>query len=182
MNTDIQEQLAGYNTLFLDRDGTINKRLFNDYVKSIDDFEFLPGVMEAFYIADQIFEYVIVVTNQQGVGKELMLLEELVEIHDNMVKKIEQNLGRIDQIYSCTDLAIFDPLCRKPNPGMALQAQKEFPNIDFKRSIMVGDTHSDMEFGRRLGMYTVLINDKTNQHIKADLRVDSLLTFLKNLV
>jgi histidinol-phosphate phosphatase family protein len=181
MNTHIQEQLSGYNTLFLDRDGTINKRLFNNYVKSIDDFEFLPGVLEAFYIADQIFEHVIVVTNQQGVGKELMRLEELVEIHDYMVTKIEQNLGRIDQIYTCTDLAIFDPLCRKPNPGMALQAQQEFPNIDFKRSIMVGDTHSDMEFGRRLGMFTVLINDRHNKSVQADLKVSSLLEFIRIL-
>lgn len=175
----IRPGFLDYNTLFLDRDGTINKRLHQNYVKSVDEFQFLPRVLEALYYAAGIFENIVIVTNQQGVGKGWMRLEELTEIHNFMVEKIEENRGRIDQIFACTELAAFDPLCRKPNPGMALQAQNEFPSIVFSRSIMVGDAWSDMEFGRRLGMFTVLIDDKENKEVKADLRVASLWSFIK---
>ena len=179
MAEDIRTRLLDCNTLFLDRDGTINKRLHQNYVKSVEEFQFLPKIQEALYHAAGIFENIVVVTNQQGVGKGWMRQEELTEIHNFMISKIKENGGRIDQIFSCTELAAFDPLCRKPNPGMALQAQNEFPSIVFSRSIMVGDTWSDMEFGNRLGMFTVLINDKENKEVKADLRVASLWSFIE---
>ena len=149
---------AGDWTLFLDRDGTINKRLPNDYVKTTEEFEFLPRALEAIKIFSQLFQHVIIVTNQQGIGKELMTDDDLHVVHDNMTKDIIANGGYIDQIYYCPYLAIDNPTSRKPNPGMAFQAAEDFPEIHFKRSLMIGDTMSDMLFGHQLGMKTILLN------------------------
>lgn len=145
-----------YNTLFLDRDGVINKHLPDDYVKSWEEFEFLPGVLDALVLLSEIFPHIVVVTNQRGVGKGLMTENDLTSIHETMLSVIQKNGGRIDKIYYCTDLSN-ESFNRKPNSGMAYQAKKDFPNIDFEKSMMVGDSDSDMEFGNRLGMKTILI-------------------------
>ncbi len=147
-------------SLFLDRDGVINKRLLNDYVKTIEEFEFLPGVPEAIKFFKNIFAHVLVVTNQQGVSKGLMTENDLHKVHQYFVKELEKNGTRVDKIYYCTDLAGSGSLDRKPEIGMALKAQADFSDIDFSKSIMAGDSKSDMEFGRRAGMKTVFIGKK----------------------
>lgn len=146
-----------FKTLFIDRDGVINKHRPDDYVKSWDEFEFLPGVLEAFGILKEAFKRIIIVTNQRGVGKGLMTENELQDIHKRMLSEIRKVGGRLDQIYYCVDINN-DSLNRKPNPGMALQAQKDFPEIVFEESIMIGDSASDREFGNRLGMKTILLH------------------------
>ena len=80
-------------TLFLDRDGVINVRLIDDYVKNINEFEFLPGVLEAFRIFAEKFGRIIIVTNQQGVGKGLMTLQDVDSVHDYMLKEVENQKG-----------------------------------------------------------------------------------------
>ena len=145
-------------TLFLDRDGVINQRLVDEYVRQVEAFKFTEGATKAIRIFAQHFAKIFVVTNQQGIGKGLMTEAELTEIHKAMVANIEKAGGRIDSIYHCPGLQKDRPLCRKPRIGMALQARKDFPDIRFKKSIMVGDTKSDMLFGKRLKMKTVLIN------------------------
>ncbi len=145
-------------TLFLDRDGVINRRLVDDYVKSWGEFEFLPGVPEALARFSGQFGHILVVTNQQGIGKGLMSAGELDEIHQNMLNAVKIAGGRIDKIYVCPHLKEQRPFCRKPQVGMGLQARKDFPQIDFKKSVMAGDSVSDLRFGRRLGMKTVLIS------------------------
>jgi histidinol-phosphate phosphatase family protein len=142
--------------LFTDRDGVINKHLENDYVKTTGDFEFLPGAIEAFSYLVRHFKRIIVVTNQRGIGKELFTETDLSNIHDYMNHAIAQQGGHIDAIYYCTALEESNP-DRKPNSGMALKARADFPEIDFAQSIMLGDSKSDIEFGNRLGMTTVLI-------------------------
>jgi histidinol-phosphate phosphatase family protein len=154
--TKIREE--GTWTLFLDRDGTINKRLPKAYVNSIEQFEFLPGVLDSIKVFSQIFKHIIIVTNQQGIGKELMTTEQLTTIHDYMNGQIMSSGGYIDQIYHCPHLEIENPTCRKPNPGMAIQAAEDFPDIVFKKSLMVGDMMSDILFGQQLDMYTILVN------------------------
>jgi D-glycero-D-manno-heptose 1,7-bisphosphate phosphatase len=149
--------LKSYNTLFLDRDGIINIHLKNDYVKNWEEFEFLPGVLEAFALLSQEFQKILIVTNQRGVGKGLMTENNLKCIHQKMISEIEKYGGRIDKIYYCTDVNS-ENINRKPNSGMAFQAKKDFPDIEFTRSVMVGDSLSDLEFGKRLGMKTILIN------------------------
>ena len=147
-------------TLFLDRDGVINVRLIDDYVKNINEFEFLPGVLEAFKIFAEKFGRIVIVTNQQGVGKGLMTLQDVDLIHDFMKKEIEAQKGRIDAIYVCPQLKSDPNNFRKPSPRMAYMAQHDFPEIDLEKSIMIGDSNSDIEFGRNAGMYTILIGDE----------------------
>jgi len=168
------EQIKPDWSLFLDRDGVINVRPVNDYVKCWSDFEFLPGAIEAIASLSGYFHLVFVVTNQQGVGKGLMKPEALQEIHSNMMKHINEAGGRLTRIYSCTCLQNTSPDCRKPSPFMANQAKVEFPQINFRHSVMVGDTLTDMQFGKNSGMHTVLVSsDETN--IEADLIVSDLM-------
>jgi len=149
-------------SLFIDRDGVINKRIFNGYVRSPDEFEFLPGVLESFVRFRQLFNKIIIVTNQQGVGKGMMTERQLQEIHRLMVAQIEKAGGKVDAIYYCTDLAEKQDNCRKPNTIMADKAKADFPDIDFRKSIMVGDSESDMLFGNHAGMKTVFIGEKNS--------------------
>lgn len=147
-----------FDTLFLDRDGVINRLLPNDYVKRWDEFRFLDGVQKAAPLLARNFRRIVVVTNQRGVGRGLMSRTALDDIHDSMSRQIAAWGGRIDRIYSCTDTDEASPR-RKPSPGMALEAQRDFPDIVFPRSVMVGDTPSDMQFGERIGAATVRIGE-----------------------
>lgn len=147
-------------TLFLDRDGVINKRLVDDYVKLVDDFEFLPGVLGAIKTFSEIFSHVFIVTNQQGIGKKLMDEDDLKIVHKHLIEQVQEAGGKITKIYFCPDLAETESPNRKPEIGMALKARAEYPDIDFEKSIMIGDSISDMKFGKNAGMKTVLITDK----------------------
>ena len=147
-------------TLFLDRDGVINRRLPGDYVKDLTAFTFLDGVLPALAIFSRLFGRIVVVTNQQGIGKGLMTEAQLAEVHRYMLRAIRDSGGRIDAVYHCPALERAGDPCRKPNTGMALQAKTDFPAIDFSRSLMVGDSLSDMEFGAVLGMVNVLVATK----------------------
>jgi D-glycero-D-manno-heptose 1,7-bisphosphate phosphatase len=145
--------------LFLDRDGVINVHRKNDYVKAIDEFEFLPGAEMALVALSHLFERIIIVTNQRGVGKGKMSETSLLSVHTYLKTRIESQGGRIDAIYYCTELDDNHPR-RKPNGGMAEQAKTDFPEINFSQSIMVGDTKTDIEFGNKLNMCTVLIKNE----------------------
>ena len=145
-------------TLFLDRDGVINRHRPNDYVKNVTEFEMLPGAPEALATLAPIFGRIIVVTNQQGIAKGLYTTQDLNQIHAHMLRALEQAGGRIDRIYFSPHLDKDNSPMRKPGIGMALGAKNDFPEIDFSRSIMVGDSAHDIEFGRRAGMYTMLIS------------------------
>jgi histidinol-phosphate phosphatase family protein len=165
-------------TLFLDRDGVINKKIENDYVKSWVEFEFIDGAIDAISILSKKFSKIIVVTNQQGIGKRLYRTEDLELIHKNMLYEISYHGGRIDRVYFSPHLAGDAHPARKPGIGMALQAQKDYPGIDFSKSIIAGDSISDMQFGRAAGMVTVLIADPNNQQTDlVDLSYHSLLEF-----
>lgn len=146
-------------TLFLDRDGVINKKL-NGYVTNINEFEFLPGAIEAISEATDLFGRIIVVTNQQCIGKEIISHSDLQSIHNFMIKHIEDSRGYIDQIFYCPNLVSEESPNRKPNPGMGLAAKEMFPDINFKKSIMIGDSPSDITFGNTLSMVTVRIADQ----------------------
>jgi len=159
-------------TLFLDRDGVINHRIPGAYVRHWDEFEFMDNVPEAIASFNNVFGKIVVVTNQQGIGKGLMTAEELVTLHDKMYREIMNAGGRIDAVYFCPKLASESPICRKPEVGMGYQAQRNFPEINFKKSVMVGDSLSDMGFGSKLGMWNVLV--ETNEETKAMLALNGL--------
>ncbi len=173
-------------TLFLDRDGVINLHYPNDYVKKWDEFYFLEGVLEALQILSKYFKRIVLVTNQQGVGKGLMSREDLDFIHDEMLKEVRKYGGRIHAIYAATDLLTEDTKqLRKPNTGMAKQAKKDFPELDFEKAMMVGDSSSDMLFGKNAGMKTVFIGGKRkllkNDRLLVDYYFDSLIDFANGL-
>lgn len=147
-------------TLFLDRDGVINLLYPSDYVKKWSEFYFLEGVLDALKNLSGVFRRIIIVTNQQGVGKGLMSQADLDFIHAEMLKEIKKYGGRIHAIYSANMLVKDDVnQMRKPGIGMAKKAKRDFPEIDFSKSIMIGDSITDMQFGRTLGMVTVYVGD-----------------------
>jgi histidinol-phosphate phosphatase family protein len=164
-------------TLFLDRDGVINKKLDNDYVKHWIEFEFLPGTLDALKTLNPVFGKIVIVTNQQGIGKGIYRTEDLELIHKNMIYEIAYNGGRIDQVYFSPYLSNENHPTRKPNIGMALEAKKQFPEINFEKSIIVGDSMSDMEFGRNAGMKTAFISNEKVEHPAVDFHFKSLLEF-----
>lgn len=171
-------------TLFLDRDGVINYEKKDDYIRNWQEFKFYEGAKDALKIFAEKFGTIIVVSNQRGIGKGLMTEEELLDIHQNMQHEIEDAAGRIDGIYYCTAVdskAIY----RKPNPGMAFSAKRDFPEIDLGRSIIAGNKPSDMLFGKYAGMYSVYIASTHPEtpfpHPNIDVRFNSLSDFAKAL-
>jgi D-glycero-D-manno-heptose 1,7-bisphosphate phosphatase len=146
-------------TLFLDRDGVINKELRDDYVTRWEDFFFEEGALSALTKLSAIFGRIIIVTNQRGIGIQKMTEEDLQAIHKQMQKEIEDAGGRIDAIYFASASDRSD-IRRKPNPTMALEAQHDYPEIDLLKSVIVGNSISDMDFGRNAGMKTIFIDEK----------------------
>ena len=171
-------------TLFLDRDGVINFERNNDYVKSWEEFKFYDESIKALPLLAAKFTTIVITTNQKGVGKGIMTEESLQTIHHNMVSEIEKMGGRIDHIFYCIDVDN-DSINRKPQPGMAFQAQEKFPSIDFTKSIMVGNRTSDMEFGRNAGLHTVFLAtthpETAYPNPLIDYRFNHLLEFAKAL-
>lgn len=174
-------------SVFLDRDGVINKRLPGNYVKRWKEFEFLPGAVEALAILSEIFRYVFIVTNQQGIGKGLMSEKDLVSVHEKMLSEIEAGGGRVDKIYHSPHLESENHPSRKPQPGMAMKTVMDFPRVVLERSIMVGDSDTDIRFGHNTGMYTVLITSQPTQTQTQtqtplpDLSFNSLIGFAREL-
>ena len=156
-------------TLFLDRDGVVNERLPGDYVRCWEEFRFLPGALEALRFFSGYFQYIVLVTNQQGIGKGLMTERDLADIHERMLSGIRAAGGRLDGIYYCPARSSAAGSCRKPGSARAWQAKRDFPGIDFAHAVMVGDSASDMEFGLALDMQVVLIEGKEDdlERIKA---------------
>lgn len=145
-------------TLFLDRDGVINRKLPDDYVKHWGEFDFLPGVLPALATLARHFATIIIATNQRGIGRGLMTEADLAEVHTRMLAEIGAAGGRIDRIFYAPDLAEEDYRgWRKPRTGMAMAARAALPQIDLTRSIMMGDSASDMVFGKDAGMRCVWV-------------------------
>ena len=146
-------------TLFLDRDGVINDELVGSYVTEWSEFHFMGGTLDALRALAGVFGRMVVVTNQRGVGRGIMTAQALRDITARMTEHIFSAGGRVDQVYACTAVAD-DDHNRKPNTGMAMQAREDFPEINFRKSVMVGNSVSDMEFGKRVGMHTVFLTTK----------------------
>jgi D-glycero-D-manno-heptose 1,7-bisphosphate phosphatase len=171
--------------LFLDRDGVINKRLIDEYVKQWDEFVFMDGVFEALQILQNHFKTIVIVTNQQGIGKGLYSVEDLHHIHNNMLMEFEKNDITIHAVFFAPQLKSENSNMRKPAIGMALKAKQIFNNIELDKSIMVGDTISDMQFGKNAHMKTIFIgSDENIIHLNKnsiDFQFNSLLSFAKNI-
>ena len=135
--------------VFLDRDGTIN-RDSPDYIKSREEFEFLPGSLEAIKNLTLNGFDNFVITNQSAVPRKLMTLKELEAVHHMMVDAVARSGGEIKDIFYCPHMPEDGCDCRKPEPGMIYQAREKYA-IDLSTAVMVGDSLRDIECARRAG-------------------------------
>lgn len=166
-------------TLFLDRDGVINKKLPGDYVRNISEFEFLQGSKESIVALNTIFGLVIVITNQQGIGKGIMTMDDVNTVHQHLRSHVAEMGGALHGIYVCPDLDGTGSPDRKPATGMGLHAKNDFPQIDLHKTIMVGDSLTDMEFGRKLGLVNVFIRTDLAADFVDHPLIDYVFTSLK---
>ncbi len=144
--------------VFLDRDGVISKDS-PDHIKSWDEFHFLPKAKDAIKLLTKNNFNVIVITNQSVIARGMTSVTELEEMHSNMVKEIEKKGGKIVDIYYCPHHPDDGCNCRKPAPGMLLQAIKDH-DIDPKKSFMVGDRMMDVKVGKKVGTRSIIIPSK----------------------
>ena len=135
--------------VFLDRDGTINYDS-PDYIKGRSEFKFIPGSIEAIRLLTLNGFTSIVITNQSALARDLISPGELDHIHFMMKSAIISGGGKITDIFFCPHLPNDGCDCRKPAPGMLLQAQRKY-NIDLPSSTMVGDSAKDIECARNAG-------------------------------
>lgn len=144
-------------TLFLDRDGVINRKVEGDYVRHWRNFSFLPGSLSGLKILSALFKRLIIVTNQRGIARGLMTAETLREIHARMTRHLQQRGIRVDGIYVCPHETMAGCKCRKPGIGLFEKAREDFPDINFRKSIVAGDSATDLEAARKIEARPVLI-------------------------
>jgi len=160
-------------TMFLDRDVVINEKTKDgDYVKCPEELKLINGSAEAIRMCNLKDFLVIVITNQRGLGKGIISYENFKQIMDKMENELRKIGAHIDAYYFSFDVEE-DSYNRKPNIGLFLKAKKDFPEIDFKSSFVVGDSWWDIEAGKRIVTNTVLIGN--NSFIKPDFYADNLL-------
>jgi len=150
-------------TIFVDRDGVLNEKMpEGSYVRAWSDFRVLPGVPEAVARLNRAGIRVIVVSNQRGIALGLYSEADVAAIHANLQDVLKADGAHVDAFYICPhDKEQCN--CRKPLPGMFEQAQRDFPDINASTSAIIGDSLSDIEFGKRLGMRTVFIEGGAEQ-------------------
>jgi D-glycero-D-manno-heptose 1,7-bisphosphate phosphatase len=152
--------------VFLDRDGVINRDR-PDYVRSWAEFEFLPGVLEAFRILATRPDPVIVVSNQSCIGRGLIGAARVEEIHSLMRETVRRNGGRIDAVYYCPHRPDEDCPCRKPRSGLLLQAAADL-SLDLPASVMIGDDLKDLQSAASAGVRPVLVRTGHGRDVTAD--------------
>lgn len=131
--------------IFLDRDGVVIENRAN-YVRSWDDVSFIPAALEALCKASDFPYKLILITNQSAVGRGIIPLEKAEKINERVSKVVKDYGGRLDALYMCPHKPEDHCNCRKPHPGMLLQAAKDL-NIDLSLSYMIGDALSDLKAG-----------------------------------
>jgi len=141
--------------VFLDRDGVVNRDR-PEYVKSWEEFEFLPGVLEAFRRLAPSPHRVVVISNQSAIGRGFVSRDTVDKIHARMTEAIRRGGGRIDAVYYCPHRPDEDCLCRKPRPGLLLQAGREL-DIDLRASWLIGDDQRDLETAVAAGVRPILV-------------------------
>lgn len=149
MQSSQQSKVMLQKVVFLDRDGVINRNSV-DYIKSWEEFEFFPKSIEAIRLLNLKGFTTIIITNQSVINRNMVSREGLEYIHALMKKEIKSGGGDIKDIFYCPHIPEDGCDCRKPEPGLILQAQKKY-QIDLLDSVMVGDSAKDIECARRAG-------------------------------
>jgi D-glycero-D-manno-heptose 1,7-bisphosphate phosphatase len=149
--------------LFLDRDGVINVEI--NYLHKVDDFQFIEGIFELCKKYQNKGYIIIVVTNQSGIARGYYSEEDFNYLTSWMIKEFAKEGVNIKKVYSCPHHPEISGTCscRKPEPGMFLEAQKEF-DIDLKNSILVGDKESDIEAAISAGIRKTYLFDEQIVH------------------
>lgn len=179
-----------YRAVFVDRDGVINENR-DDHVKSLDQFVFLPRAKEALALLKQEGIRVVVVSNQPIVKGGLASEETVDRINAHMVDQIERAGGRLAAVYYCPHAETDETCdCRKPKTGMFVRAQREL-GIELSHSFTVGDQMADIEAGKDIGSYTILVrtglgkkteSEKSSWKIAPDYIAEDLLEAAKHIV
>lgn len=141
-----------HRAVFFDRDGTLMEEVH--YCKDPKDVALIPGAARALQLLKERGFKNIIITNQSGIGRGWVTLEQYEQVHETLLEKIGE--GRIDATYFCPDRPDQESTRRKPLPGMVLQAAAEH-GIDLDKSFFIGDTASDIECGRNAGVHTILV-------------------------
>ena len=153
--------------LFLDRDGVVN--VDHGYVGKVEDFQFVDGILDCIRRFQKKGFQPIVVTNQSGIGRGYYTLEDFENVTDFMLRTMREHGIEIDRshVFFCPHAPDAGCDCRKPNPGMFLQAKKRF-DIDMPHSIMIGDKPSDIEAAKAAGVGKTILVTK-NEPIDCDI-------------
>lgn len=168
-------------TVFVDRDGVINENR-DDYVKAWQEFVFIPGSIEALASMSRIGIRIFVATNQSVVGRGQLAKRDLDVIHTKMTDVLTGSGAKIESVLACVHHPDDNCICRKPEPGLIMDAAKRF-EVDLRYAFVIGDAASDIEAGGRAGCRTVLVKtgrgaeaaraDRWNKH-KPDFVADDL--------
>jgi len=163
--------------VFLDRDGVINVER-GDYTTTVDEWRWAPGALEGIKRLTEAGFGVIVITNQSCIAKGLQTEEGLEKLHAFMVKTVRESGGDIVRVYHCPHRESDHCRCRKPEPGLILEAAGDF-GIDLPRTFFIGDAERDMEAGRRAGTRTIFIDGTKASlgkagEVEADFRAGNL--------
>lgn len=142
--------------IFLDRDGVLIENR-SDYVRDWSQVKIIPEAIHALSLTPLKNYKIVIVTNQSAVGRGLLLPTHANKINRRLVNLIRQHGGKMDGVYMCVHKPDDDCFCRKPRPGLLLQAAKEL-SLDLQRSWMIGDAWSDVQAGQRAGVqHTILL-------------------------
>jgi D-glycero-D-manno-heptose 1,7-bisphosphate phosphatase len=159
-----QTQQPPVKAIFLDRDGIINENQ-PEYLHRIEDFKFLPGVIEGLKKLSKTEFKIIIVTNQSGIARGYFTENDLEKLHNWMLKFLKDNGVRIDGIYYCphhpnigNEKYMKKCNCRKPNAGLILQAAKDF-GINLSKSWLIGDNVQDILAGKRANLKTIFLGE-----------------------
>lgn len=166
----------GKKAVFIDRDGTINKHI--PYLDNIDNLILIDGVAEAIKLLNKNNFFVIVITNQSGLGRGFFSLEKLGKLHEKLITLLSEKEAEIDNLYFCPHMPEDGCSCRKPETGLLDKAREEF-SIDPKKSFMIGDRLSDVEAGQKFGCQSILV---LTGYGKSELDLDSKSILKKAIV
>lgn len=146
---------SAFGAVFLDRDGVINRERA-DYVKCWHEVEILPGALDAIAQLAALGCPILVITNQSAIGRGIVTADEVDAIHRRLRDTVKAHGGRIDAFYVCPHHPDAGCDCRKPKPGLLLQAAEEHA-LDLRSCIFVGDSWTDREAAQSVGCESILV-------------------------
>ncbi len=149
--------------VFLDRDGVINASPTTRFVTDWKQFRFLPGVLEALQRLKAHGKKVIVVSNQSAVGRGILTRNQLNDITQRMLQRVESAGGKIRAVFYCLHRPDAGCSCRKPKTGLLKKAAQRF-GINLKRSFVVGDAEADIAMGLKAGCRAILVLSGKQTH------------------